>query len=324
VRGPDISVVVPSHDRRLRLRWLLNALEEQTLERDRFEVIVVHDYDDRDSCDLFGRHPLAESGSLRQIRIPRGTGRASRQRNLGWRAAEAPLVAFSDDDCRADTEWLERLLATARENPGAIVQGATYSDPLEVEVFAGPHVRSVAEHNPPGRFAQTCNILYPRAVLEAVGGFDESMPAPAGEDLDLALRARGAGAPYIGARDAVVYHAVESYTLLGMLRLNRKWEDIAYLVKRHPRVRDTFTLRVFWRPTHFRLTMALGGLALAGRSWPFAAATAPYVWYALNRRGRGLRRRIACALELPGMVVIDAAEILTMLRGSIRYRTVVI
>ena len=44
---PDVSVVVPSHARRLRLRWLLNALEEQTLAPERFEVIVVHDYTGR-------------------------------------------------------------------------------------------------------------------------------------------------------------------------------------------------------------------------------------------------------------------------------------
>ena len=33
---PEIAVVVPSHDRPLRLRWLLNALEEQTLDRSRW------------------------------------------------------------------------------------------------------------------------------------------------------------------------------------------------------------------------------------------------------------------------------------------------
>ncbi|MDX6659127.1 MAG: hypothetical protein QOH62_3920, partial [Solirubrobacteraceae bacterium] len=40
---PLISVVVPSHDRPLRLRWLLNALDEQTLAREQWEVIVAHD-----------------------------------------------------------------------------------------------------------------------------------------------------------------------------------------------------------------------------------------------------------------------------------------
>src|SRR5687767_430475 len=97
--GPSISVVVPSHARRLRLRWLLNALEDQTLDPATFEVIVVHDYEGEDAALLDG-HPLARDGRMRQLRIEPGTGRPSVQRNMGWRAASAPLVAFVDDDCR--------------------------------------------------------------------------------------------------------------------------------------------------------------------------------------------------------------------------------
>jgi GT2 family glycosyltransferase len=324
LRAPEISVVVPSHDRRLRLRWLLNAFEEQTLARERFEVIVVHDYDDADTRDVLERHPLLAGGTLRHIRIERGTGRPSLQRNLGWRAARAPVVAFTDDDCRPTPRWLEELLAAANANPGAIVQGATDFDPYELDVFASPHYRTVVEREPPGPFAQTCNVLYPRELLERVGGFDEEMPAPAGEDLDLATRARATGAAYVGAPDAVTYHCVESYTLLGMLRLNRKWEDIAYLAKRHPEIRSTFTLRYFWRETHFRLVLAIAGLALA-RKWPLLAALAvPYLSFALRQRGTHLRARAATAAELPGRVVVDAAEVATMVRGSVRHRTVVI
>jgi len=324
VRAPEISVVVPSHGRRLRLRWLLNALEEQTLSRERFEVIVVHDYNDVDSRETLDRHPLSESGALRQIRIPAGTGRASRQRNLGWRVAVAPLVAFTDDDCRPAEEWLERLLAGAGRNDGAIVQGRTEFDPIEIEIFAAPHVRTVQELDPPGPFAQTCNVLYPRSVLERVGGFDESIAAPAGEDLDLAARARAAGAGYAGAPDAIVYHCVESYTLVGMLRLNRKWEEIAYLAKRHPEVRQTFTHHIFWRRSHFRLILALAGLALARRQPALAALAGPYLRDGLRHRGTHLRARAAGAVELPGRAVVDLAEIATLLRGSIRHRTIVL
>jgi hypothetical protein len=88
VDGPiAISVVVASHGRHLRLRWLLNALEEQTLERGRWEVVVVHDYDSATSERVIERHPLSEAGTLRAIGIAAGTGSPARQRNLGWRAA---------------------------------------------------------------------------------------------------------------------------------------------------------------------------------------------------------------------------------------------
>src|SRR6187551_3282465 len=95
VKDLAVSVVVPSHARRLRLRWLLNALEEQTLPADAFEVVVVHDYQGGDAA-MLDEHPLAQSGRMRQIPIEPGRGRPSVQRNLGWRAANAPLVAFVD------------------------------------------------------------------------------------------------------------------------------------------------------------------------------------------------------------------------------------
>lgn len=321
--GPDITVVIPSHGRRLRVRWLLNALEEQTLAGERFEVVVVHDYDDRDTRDIFERHPLAVAGILRHVRIPAGTGRASRQRNLGWRTARAPLVAFTDDDCRPDPRWLEELLEAAERAPGAVIQGATRSDPLEDHIWAGPHVRSL-HVDPPGPFAQTCNIAYPREVLERVGGFDESMSAPAGEDLDLATRARHAGAPYCGAPAALVYHAVESYSLLGMIRLNLKWQDIAYLAKRHPSVRGSFTLGVFWRGSHFRLVLGAGALATV-RHFPLAGLfAAPYLMWAVTKRGTHKRALLASTMELPGRVVVDCAEVATLLAGSLRHRTLVL
>src|SRR3954470_6358165 len=97
-RPMDVSVVVPSHERPLRLRWLLNALEEQTLPRDRWELVVVHDSRGEETATLLDGHPLTEAGVLRHERLEPGTGTPARQRNVGWRRARAPLVAFTDDD----------------------------------------------------------------------------------------------------------------------------------------------------------------------------------------------------------------------------------
>src|SRR4051812_18680952 len=92
VEGPIAARgVVPSHARHLRLRWLLNALEQQTLAAERWEVVVVHDYDQATAERVIERHPLAEAGRLRHIAIAAGAGSPARQRNLGWRASAADL-----------------------------------------------------------------------------------------------------------------------------------------------------------------------------------------------------------------------------------------
>ena len=75
-------------------------------------------------------------------------------------------MAFTDDDCRPEPGWLEALVAAARRAPGSVVQGLTRPDPLEAAVLAAPHVRTLSIE-PVGPFAQTCNIVYPRAARAA-------------------------------------------------------------------------------------------------------------------------------------------------------------
>src|SRR5918995_7179638 len=114
--GPQIAVVAPSHNRALRLRWLLNSLEDQTLPRDAFEVIVAYDSDDGGETErLLAEHPV-NATALRFDPDP-GVPTAPKLRNACWRAATAPLVVFTDDDCRAPADWLENAVAAARRHP---------------------------------------------------------------------------------------------------------------------------------------------------------------------------------------------------------------
>jgi GT2 family glycosyltransferase len=321
MEGPvAVSVVVASHARHLRLRWLLNALEEQTLS-ERWEVVVVHDYDRATAERVIERHPLSEAGRLRQIAITPGSGSPARQRNLGWRAAAAELVAFTDDDCRPEPTWLERLVAIARRAPGEVVQGATRPDPLEHGVGAAPHVRSLVV-DPVGPYAQCANILYPRALLERLDGFDER--AIAGEDVGLSLRARAAGSTVVGAPDAIVNHSVESHTLPGIVRQNLKWRHLAYLARRHPEFRREFPLGIFWDDEHLWTTTALVGLLGARRNRMALALVVPYVVRGSRRRGPGRRARALAIAELPGQAVRQLAEVVGLAAGSVRHRTLLL
>jgi GT2 family glycosyltransferase len=320
---PDVSIVVPSHERPLRLRWLLNALEEQTLDRSRWELVVVHDSRGEESESLLRGHPLAAAGVLRHRRLEPGTGTPSRQRNVGWQMAGAPLIAFTDDDCRPEPTWLEELIAVAEANPGAIVQGAVRPDPYETDLLRATHVRTL-EVDPPGPFAQTASILYPRTVLEHASGFDESLPTAAGEDTDLAWRARSGGTAYVGARAAIVNHAVEAFTLPAYLRMTWKWRHLPLVAKKHPQVRELFPLGLFWRRSHPLLLLAAGGLTaalLSSRTRPAAALALPYARDLLGRRGGHLRGRMRAATEAPGRVAVDAVEVAALAWGSARHRT---
>jgi GT2 family glycosyltransferase len=177
----------------------------------------------------------------------------------------------------------------------------------------------------PGRNTQTCNILYERALLERIGGFDESFPAPAGEDIDLALRAQAAGGVLVGAPEAVVYHQVEALSLAEKLRHDGKWQHLAYLVKLHPEFRrQQCVLGLWWKREHLGAALALAALAAApARPWALVGLW-PYYMAERKRHGTSARARRRAIREMPAHWLVDVAEIGRFVRGSVRYRTIVL
>ncbi len=316
---PAAAVVVSSHDRPLRLRWLLNALTEQRFAD--FEVVVAHDSRSEDTDRLLRTHPLAGTGQLHHRTFAPGTVLAAAKRNAAWQAARAPLILFTDDDCRPSEDWIERTVAIAADNPGAVLQGMTVPDPDESAVLRAPWAHTVLV-TPPTAWAETCNIAYPRRLLEQIGGFDPTMQV--GEDTDLALRARAAGAPFLAAPEMLVYHAVEERGLPGTLRSLGRWGDMALVAKRHPETRRDMWGRIWWKREHAALTAAIIGTAIARRNPSAAALAIPWLGLSLSHRGyrpRGIARSLS---ELPGRAAIDATEIATLVRGSIRHRTLLL
>jgi glycosyltransferase involved in cell wall biosynthesis len=258
---------------------------------------------------LLRSHPLAPAS----VRLEPGTGSASRQRNVAWRAGRAPVVVFTDDDCRPPPDWLERLVAAIERRPGAVVQGAVRPDPVEEHLlYAAPHARSLLVE-PPTPWGQCANIAYPRAVLERLGGFDESF-ARAGEDADLLQRALEAGVEYVGATEALTYHAVAPYGLYRALRTLPRWSELARVVARHPALRRRLALRVFWKPSHAWL---LAGVAVRPALLGWALSARP-------RYGGSPRGVLRAISELPGRAVVDLVEIAVLARGSLRERTLLL
>jgi GT2 family glycosyltransferase len=266
--GPELSVVVPSHERPLRLRWLLNALTAQTLDPSRWEVVVGTDSGGEETDELLRTHPLAREGRLRFARLPAGTGSPSTHRNAALALARAPAVVFTDDDCRPPEAWLENVLAAVDDHPGAVVQGPVAPDPDELTMLRSPFPHTLSFTDVPRWTAECANIVYPRELLVGIGGFHEGMMS--GEDAELALRAQAAGAPLRGDQRMLTYHAVHGGGLRSALRGTGRWSDLALMLALAPSLRSHLFLRVFWKRSHALLLLALLGAALSRRRicWP--------------------------------------------------------
>jgi GT2 family glycosyltransferase len=312
---------VPTRERVGRLRKLLDSLRAQSV-RD-FEVIVVDDACTRGTPELMRREAERDDDGRLDLRAVRReqAGGPARARNEGWRLARAPLVVFMDDDCTVTDGWLDELLEAAARAPGAIVQGRTVPNPAETGKL-GPYSRTLRVEEP-GPYFQGTNILYPRELLERLGGFDaDAFPGFYGEDTDLAWRAIEQGTAIEWAAGALVHHAVFEVGPIATLRIATRWTQSIQIFKRHPALRDShLTYRVFWKGSHYLLVRALVALLVRRHSRMLALwLGAPYVRHLLirgERDGGGPR-------AAPFYLVHDLVEMVVVLRGALRYRTPVI
>ena len=300
---PLVSVVVATHDRPEQLKRLLASLRDQTLEDDRYEIVVVDDASGPETARVLEDAAEQPGAPLRVIRHETGGGPA-RARNAGWRTARAELIAFTDDDCRVTRRWLSRRF----------VQGPTRPDP-EHEHLYGPlaHTLNVERLGP---WWETANIFYPYAALAAAGGFDESnYSGPGGEDTDLGWKSVAAGYEPAWSEDALVYHAVTRLSPRGKLRLAWRWDETMLVFKRYPQLRSHLIARIFWSHNHWWLVRAALALLLPRRLWLLRWwLSAPYVLRLETRRPD-----IAALL-----VVNDIVEMAACARGGLRYRVPVV
>jgi GT2 family glycosyltransferase len=310
-----VAVVVATHNRPQRLAELLAALRAQSRPAD--EVIVVDDGSEARTRDLLEAVRCAGGLPLRVIRRERPGGPAT-ARDQGWRSATSELIAFTDDDCAPAPEWLAGAERVAAEHPGTFVQGRTLPNPGEIAGL-GPFSNTIWVRELDPAF-QTCNIAYPRELLERIGGFDVDTfgREPGGEDCDLGWRAIAAGARPVFAPEALVQHAVDDLGPLGKLRLAARWTTPMTAYARHDRLRRlTFHHLIFWKRIHWLLFRALIGTLLP-RRWHAVRAWLAYPYlrdlWARGKQGGG-------PLLAPYFVLHDLIEVAAVARAAVRTRT---
>jgi glycosyltransferase involved in cell wall biosynthesis len=150
------------------------------------EIIVV-------GMDGAGR--LAGRTDLRFVETLRPLNPAA-ARNAGAKLAQGDICCFTDADCLAAPDWIERIVA--RHAQGALVVGGGVALPRSGYWTLCDNLAGLAdfmEWSPAGQRAHlpSLNFSIRRALFDSIGGFDERFTRPAGEDTDLCFRLRRQG-----------------------------------------------------------------------------------------------------------------------------------
>jgi glycosyltransferase involved in cell wall biosynthesis len=319
---PRVSVVMVTNGRRVLAARALDALAAQTYPAALTEVLVVDNAsDDGTALDL-------ASAAVTVLREDRHAP-VARARNRAVALAGGEVIAFTDDDCRPTSTWLEGLVAGFRVDTG-IVQGRTCPDPSQQVL---PLSRTQWTPVESGLY-ETCNIAYTAALLASANGFDEGFAGeveavlgsrfgryPFGEDTELAWRVKRTGAPSRFAARAVVHHQVFDPDPGYLLRRSIVGAAWPLLAKRVPEVGDRLLGGVVLGPHRRRVLAAVAGLALSATQPWAAGAAVPWLWRAIRPTQRGRQARVRA---LPVLATRDLVETAALVYGSVRARRLVL
>ena len=239
----EFSVIVPVYQGVETLPRCLNALLQQSIDRSRYEIIVV------DDGSLDQTASIAESilgpQQARVIRAPHGG--PAQARNLGAQAARGDLLLFTDADCEPAADWLERMTRVFADVTISGAKGVYHSRQRSlVARFVQQEYQDKYDRMlnlPAIDFIDTYSAAYRRAVFAASGGFDPSFTTASVEDQEFSFRLTEQGCRLVFVSDAIVYHQHDA-TVREYVR--RKY-GIGYwkalVLRRHPgkAIKDSHT-----------------------------------------------------------------------------------
>lgn len=254
---PYFTVVIPSYERHAKLDRLMAKLAAQW-GRD-FEVIVVDQTRERwPNANIDHGFPLRYVHS--EVKG------AVMARNLGGFLASGVVIAYTDDDCEPQPDWLLNAKPWFNSPNVVGVEGMIRSDHPD-----DPEWRPVTNAGCRGLGFMTANLMVRNAIFQELNGFDVAFDRPHfREDTDFGWRMQAIGqVPF--AVDVEVFHPAQPRSVARESHAARAvfFEKDALLLKKHPeRYRDLFLVEAHYANTQGFWENFRRGLTVYGVSEP--------------------------------------------------------
>ena len=207
-----ISVIIPTYNRREKLKKTLASIIAQDYPNEFFEAIVIDDGSQDGTGKMVEDLCRLHHNIKYFVKAHQGPAAA---RNYGLNKAQADIVAFSDDDCILENSWISKMFAAHEERPditaiGGVTKVGSGNIRAAVSQFlASGAIETRINEKKEVIFLPTCNVSFKKVFL---GGdlFNESFSLPAGEDLEFFWRLFKKGHRFLYKEDIKVFHDCHS------------------------------------------------------------------------------------------------------------------
>ena len=268
----NVSIVIPTYNRKSILKKCLKALENQTLNNNisKYEVIVVDD----GSTDGTTSWIKKNSDVLSHVVLyEQDHGGPALGRNLGVMKSKYEIIIFIDSDLVVLNDFISchvnKLLFYWNKNNKKCF---TYGSVINTSNFANPESEMYKLTDISFAYFATGNVAISKELILNVGLFDTSFSLYGWEDLELGERLKKNGTKLVKCPEAIGFHwhppfdcgQIES--LISQEKERARMALIFY--KKHPNLRVRFMIQL--TPIHSLLweIICLGGLISIKRLLP--------------------------------------------------------
>ena len=185
----SFTIVIPARNEKGNIPYLIKDLENQTISRESFEVIVVDDFSEDGMYEelISIKERSALDLSIIQLKNENQKGKKYAL-TRGIEEAKYPIILTTDADCRVHKQWVasmaEAFSVDTKVVAGPVaLQGDGLFASLQKVEFAGLMAFggvTLTDNNP-----STCsgaNFGFRKNAFEKVGGYEKNISIPSGDD----------------------------------------------------------------------------------------------------------------------------------------------
>jgi len=230
--GMEISVIIPTYNRRKILEIILPQILEQDFSQP-YEVIVSDDGSSDGTKDLIEEYSKKHK-NLKYIYSSERRGPAH-TRNLALEISKGKLIVFIDSDIYVKRDFLKNHYEIQKENNfKVLVQGPV----VNTYNFESPWKEKYKLRDMSTAYFASGNASISREILLKAGFFDENFSFYGWEDLELGIRLKKLGVKLVKSDKVLVWHLQvppDFHNLSYLLNKERERARSAiYFYKKHP------------------------------------------------------------------------------------------
>lgn len=220
----EISVIIPTYNRQKSLDSCLDHLLNQTLDKNRYEIIIINDGGNDSIKQLVDTYRDKYPGMITYFKQPNQGPAAAR--NNGARKARGDILFFLDDDCLAEKYVLNNIIEEFDKFGKEVCIGGHALGGKQniightVNLFCCHQSKFFRyRYNP--SFLSTCNLCIKKLLFLREDGFDPKLRS--GEDNEFSYRLKSKGYKIIKSPRIIVCHQHGINTLGKLIRHAFSW-----------------------------------------------------------------------------------------------------